>query len=122
MLSRLSLVRLPELDFHRFGASLAPTVHDSARPFGPTLNWDDARARFRAQVAESGAEGPILIEAIDWFEAHTGVAWPGWRDRHPLAAQFSLSTGDGPREAVRLFLLARDFNDDPALPDVVAQL
>jgi hypothetical protein len=78
--------------------------------------------RFAAQLAESDAEGPILIEAIDWFEARTGVDWPGWRDRHPLAAQFSLSTGDGPREAVRLFLLAREFNDDPALPDVVAQL
>ncbi|HKY38429.1 MAG TPA: hypothetical protein VJN18_20945 [Polyangiaceae bacterium] len=39
-----------------------------------------------------------------------------------MAAQFSLSTGDGPREAVRLFLLAREFDDDPALPDIVAQL
>lgn len=118
------LVRL-----HRVGGSGAGrryarlrTVHASAAPFGPTLSWDDARARFGAQVAESGAEGPIPIEAIDWFEARTGVAWPGWRDRYPLAAQFSMSTGDGPREAVRLFLLAREFDDDPALPDVVMQL
>lgn len=86
-------------------------------------NWSDARRRFEDISSDAvGGEARQLREALDWFEEHLGSEWAGWRDRHPLAAQFSLTIGDGQVEAVRLFLLARELQKDPLLPEVVARL